>query len=158
MSKIRLSAHELAIKKERYSNITREERFCNICKNTMIEDEEYFLLHCPAYSELRATFVSKLQNSTNSGTHFNNTNKIKQWNSNSRQVIKITSSYILNCLDLRKCIYYFIISLKYWLYHQSTYHVWCVYNVYVCALNLLYDCYFVHVCAGLSSILFCQVI
>ena len=46
ISKIRLTAHELAIEKNKIVEHTyREERFCHICKkNTLIEDEEHFLL------------------------------------------------------------------------------------------------------------------
>jgi hypothetical protein len=49
---IYVSAHELAIEKGRYSNVPRSNRFCNACNANLIEDEEHFLLHCTAYTEI----------------------------------------------------------------------------------------------------------
>jgi hypothetical protein len=54
MTKIRVSAHSLAIETGRYSRpkIPASERFCKFCKNVM-EDEKHFILNCPQCETLR---------------------------------------------------------------------------------------------------------
>ncbi len=53
----RISAHDLEIERGRYSRPRKppEHRLCPICKNCS-EDELHFLMHCPAYTELRQKF------------------------------------------------------------------------------------------------------
>ena len=60
ISKIRLSAHQLAIEKGRYSNVPKSERFCLACNNHVLEDEEHFLLQCQAYSVLRYPMYNRV--------------------------------------------------------------------------------------------------
>ena len=54
ITKIRISAHSLAIETGRYCkpNIAANERFCKFCKD-QVEDEIHFLLHCPLYKDFR---------------------------------------------------------------------------------------------------------
>lgn len=54
LTKIKVSAHSLAIETGRYSrpNIPASERFCKFCKNVM-EDEKQFILNCPQYETER---------------------------------------------------------------------------------------------------------
>ncbi len=53
--KFRTSCHKLHIETGRttkgYTPVS--ERFCNVCKSGVIEDEEHFLLECPIYKDLR---------------------------------------------------------------------------------------------------------
>jgi hypothetical protein len=79
LTKIRVSAHSLAIETGRYSRpkIPASERFCKFCKNVM-EDEKHFILNCPQYATLRGKYkifldvdndihsIRKLLNPTNS--------------------------------------------------------------------------------------------
>ena len=57
ITKIRISAHSLAIKTGRYCKpkISANERFCKFCKfcKDQVEDEIHFLLHCPLYKDFR---------------------------------------------------------------------------------------------------------
>ena len=58
MCKLRVSAHNLAIERERY--LTRDQRICEICKSGEIENEQHMLLHCRGYFSIRETFVLKM--------------------------------------------------------------------------------------------------
>ena len=57
LTKIRISAHSLAIETGRYSKpkILASERYCKLCKDK-VEDEVHFLLYCPLYKDLREKF------------------------------------------------------------------------------------------------------
>jgi GH25 family lysozyme M1 (1,4-beta-N-acetylmuramidase) len=79
LTKIRVSAHTLAIETGRYSKpkILASERFCKFCRNVM-EDEKHFILNCSQYETLRGKYkifldvdndihsIRKLLNPTNS--------------------------------------------------------------------------------------------
>ena len=56
ISKIRCSDHQLEIEKGRHLNIPREQRFCTICADGAIEDEEHFLLKCKTYQHIRVKY------------------------------------------------------------------------------------------------------
>ena len=56
LSKIRLSSRQLAIEKGRHNNIERNQRYCRLC-NSDIEDEFHFIMICPAYIDLRKTYI-----------------------------------------------------------------------------------------------------
>ena len=43
LSKLRFSAHKLAIEGGRYLNISKHERICTACNSGEVEDEEHFL-------------------------------------------------------------------------------------------------------------------
>ena len=58
LSKNRLSSHQLAIEKGRHLNIERNQRKCSLCTSD-IEDEFHFNLICPAYIDLRKTYIHK---------------------------------------------------------------------------------------------------
>ena len=51
--KIRCSDHCHEVEKGGHRNTPREERFCNMCTDKVIEDEEHFLLKCKTYEHLR---------------------------------------------------------------------------------------------------------
>ena len=55
ISRTRCSNHPLAIEKGRHTNpITpRQERFCKLCNDQVVEDEDHFLLKCSTYTHLR---------------------------------------------------------------------------------------------------------
>ena len=39
----------------------KEDRFCQVCHSTVVEDKQHFLLGCPAYSHLRAEHAELFQ-------------------------------------------------------------------------------------------------
>jgi hypothetical protein len=57
LTKIKVSAHSLAIEAGRYSRpkIPTSERFCKFCKIVM-EDEKHFILNCHQYETLRGKY------------------------------------------------------------------------------------------------------
>ena len=60
--KLRISNHQLAIEKLRYSRPKppRELRFCNNCNDKVIGDEQHFLLHCSMFDHQRKILFDKL--------------------------------------------------------------------------------------------------
>lgn len=60
LTRIRISAHRLAIETGRYINLKREDRICCLCDTNKVEDEAHFLLCCPALADERAPIIDKL--------------------------------------------------------------------------------------------------
>ena len=58
ITKIRISAHQLAIETGRYMKppLPVPERFGKNCKNK-VEDEKHFILYCPLYKNLRNKYI-----------------------------------------------------------------------------------------------------
>jgi hypothetical protein len=54
----RICAHKLEIEKSRYFQIT--ERFCKICNDLEIEDENHFLWQCEKYRKEREILFKKI--------------------------------------------------------------------------------------------------
>jgi hypothetical protein len=63
LTKLRLSAHNLAIETGRYCKptIRANERFCKACKDK-VEDEHHFLIECPIYNSVRDKFFTLFNN------------------------------------------------------------------------------------------------
>ena len=61
LAKIRISAHNLTVKKGRYTGVPRHDRICKVCNTGSIENEQHFLLECPAYLLIREDFILKLE-------------------------------------------------------------------------------------------------
>ena len=60
LSKLRISAHKLAMECGRYLNIPKHERICKAFNSGEEEDEEHFLLKCSLNKPLRQVLCSKL--------------------------------------------------------------------------------------------------
>lgn len=63
--KMRISAHDLRIEKDRYSKtyIERSQRLCRFClsnASNAVEDEEHFIVSCPLYNKQRRLFFDKI--------------------------------------------------------------------------------------------------
>ena len=60
--KLRISNHSLLIETKRYCSfkVPREQRICQFCKLNEVEDEMHFLFRCTAYTDIRNTFMSKI--------------------------------------------------------------------------------------------------
>ena len=54
MTKLRISAHSLAIETGRYNNTLKKQRFCKHCP-TSVENESHFILYCSRFDNLRLT-------------------------------------------------------------------------------------------------------
>ena len=67
----------------------------------LIENEEHFLLHCKEYKSKRSVLLSKI-NSTSQYNHNNSNNIVNLLvNSSSEFCLKLTSSFIIECLEVR---------------------------------------------------------
>jgi hypothetical protein len=69
LTKLRLSAHSLAIETGRYCKptIPANERFCKACKDK-VEDEHHFLIECPIYNSVRDKFFTLFNRKFNETT------------------------------------------------------------------------------------------
>lgn len=105
ISKIRLSAHKLAIESGRYNATFRNERYCNACKTDAIEDETHFIFQCKAYSHLRNSFFSNFYKIIKIDIA-NNLDKERYilhvcLNSEIHTILKITVKFINDCFEHR---------------------------------------------------------
>ena len=53
LAKFICSNHKLEIETGRHKNVPRPERICKVCDLKKVEDENHFLIVCPAYSDIR---------------------------------------------------------------------------------------------------------
>jgi hypothetical protein len=69
LTKLRLSAHSLAIETGRYCTptIPANERLCKACKDK-VEDEHHFLIECPIYNSVRDIFFTLFNRKFNETT------------------------------------------------------------------------------------------
>ena len=107
--KIHISAHPLMIERGRHLNIPRTERYCLLCKSNQIEDEKHFLLHCKKFNTQRNIFNEKISNILENASYKNANNKISfLFNNKSYSILRLTSSFISNCLNIRKDLLLFL--------------------------------------------------
>ena len=62
LTRLRLSAHQLAIEKGRYMGIPRHNRVCPRCSSGEIEDEMHFLFNCNSLKNERHKLISIIDN------------------------------------------------------------------------------------------------
>ena len=67
IAKLRICAHNLEIEKGRYFQINRTERFCKICNDLEIEDENHFHWQCEKYRKERVMLQARIQDFTLGG-------------------------------------------------------------------------------------------
>ena len=100
LSKMRVSAHKLAIESGRYTRIKtpKRERLCTVCNSGEIEDEEHFLLNCNAYTSIRHVFLTKLVN-----MNINQCLDLKIiLDNNNYYILKQSANFIDNCFKQRE--------------------------------------------------------
>jgi hypothetical protein len=72
-------------------------------KSNQIEDEKHFLLHCKKFNTQRNIFNEKISNILENASYKNANNKISfLFNNKSYSILRLTSSFISNCLNIRK--------------------------------------------------------
>ena len=103
LTKLRLSAHSLAIETGRYCKpiIPANERFCFSCKNK-VEDECHFLIECPLYDILRDKFFTIFDKNSNKPS-MEQVNRLL--NPNTSEELKNTCSYLKESLHLRDTVF-----------------------------------------------------
>ena len=108
LAKIRISAHKLTVKKGRYTGIPRHDRICKVCNTGSIENEQHFLLECPAYKLLREDFILKLEKVAINGRTrlcFNNRKYLYGLlNSNNNIIVKFMIKFIRSLLNMRETL------------------------------------------------------
>ena len=57
--RFRISAHSLLVEVGRYGKLTRTDRCCSFCNNT-VEDELHFLFNCSLYDSLILNYFSSM--------------------------------------------------------------------------------------------------
>ena len=62
LTRLRISAHRLAIEQGRYYNIEENKRICTLCETGEVENEIHFLLQCKVYEEKRTPFLYFIKN------------------------------------------------------------------------------------------------
>ena len=88
---------------ERGRHLTRTERYCLLCKSNQIEDEKHFLLHRKKFNTQRNIFNEKISNIHENASYKNANNKISfLFNNKSYSILRLTSYFISNCLNIRK--------------------------------------------------------
>ena len=108
MAKLRISAHNLAIEKGRYNNISRLNATCPVCSMGSVENEDHFLLECTAYRQLREDFFRKLNgigiNTINTNCASASSNWYCLLNSKNVTVIKMIVKYARSLFKTRKSL------------------------------------------------------
>ena len=58
LMKLRTGSHYLALETGRWKNprVPRDERLCEMCPRSVVEDEFHLLFECPAYDTIRAKY------------------------------------------------------------------------------------------------------
>ena len=97
LSKLRISAHKLAIEGGRYMNIPKQERICTACNSGEVEDEEHFLLSCSLYRTSRQALCSKLIK-----LNYQGLNLRIILDNNNHSILKMSASFIENCFKQRE--------------------------------------------------------
>ena len=59
LTKLRVSAHNLAIETGRHIGLDETDRKCKLCTLNAVESEYHFLLVCPLYSDLRSKYFPR---------------------------------------------------------------------------------------------------
>jgi hypothetical protein len=76
-----------------------------ICKTGQVEDENHFILKCKRFEQIRLKFYDKVSKTLNLILFNNVENKMKiLLNNKSYPILKLTSSFISNCLAIRKSL------------------------------------------------------
>ena len=101
LCKIRLSAHNLAIERGRHLGLHTSDIICTICKTGDVEDESHFLFKCEKYSNYMRSFQCNILSILQKNNLSENQMLKFCMNSISLKVLRVTSSYINNCLTLR---------------------------------------------------------
>ena len=59
LTRLRITAHNLAIETGRYDGRERQERICNKCDLNEVEDEYHFVMKCTLYRDFRHIYINE---------------------------------------------------------------------------------------------------
>ena len=77
LSNLRLGTTDLEIEKGRRLGLPRDKRFCRMCKNHSVEDEQHFLIDCPALTTDRKPFIDQINQKSTLFNNIDSLNKLK---------------------------------------------------------------------------------
>lgn len=105
--RIRISAHDLRIEKDRYSKnyIDRSKRLCLFCSpnsTNAIEDEKHFIMECPLYHRERTLFFNTVNRYCNNFMNLTDESKYFWLFTNEHlPTLFHLGKFIIECLDIR---------------------------------------------------------
>ena len=105
LCKIRISAHQLKIEKDRYSKhyIERKNRICDYCRLHQTEDETHFIIKCPLYNLSREILFAEINKLCPNFMLLSDEQKF-QWlfiNENFT-ILNLLGRYIIDCTEQRR--------------------------------------------------------
>jgi hypothetical protein len=100
MSKLRVSAHTLAIERGRYTRPVTpiNERVCKTCTGNVIEDELHFLIDCERHATQRSQLFTKISNKCMQFSNLNNQDKFVYMLSSGTDTAKFVAAFIFENL------------------------------------------------------------
>ncbi len=100
MSKLRVSAHNLAVERGRYTRPVTpiNERVCKTCTGNKIEDERHFLIDCERYATQRSGLFAKISNKCGQFPNLNNQAKFVYMLSSGTDIAKYVAAFIFENL------------------------------------------------------------
>ena len=104
LTKLRISYHQLAIEKGRYKNIPVDQRFCDTCKENVVEDELHFLLECKMYNTERDLLYQQLSSFTDF-VHMSKQEKaifLFSCMDGDSEVIRLVGDFVYKCFHLKE--------------------------------------------------------
>lgn len=100
LTKLRLSNHDLLIEKGRHQGLSKHDRLCPFCENS-IETEEHFLIKCQTFSPLRKELYNKIKHELPFFTRVNENQKFVVLTSEP-SAAHITANYLQNAFEIRR--------------------------------------------------------
>ena len=98
MTKLRISAHRLAIERGRYNNIPLDKRICTTCQGQIIEDEYHFLLKCIQHVNARQAMLHTIDTMCENFKHLSEYDKFTYLLSAAAEIAVPTAKFISDCL------------------------------------------------------------
>ena len=98
MTRLRISAHRLAIETGRYTKTPIEKRVCTTCEGQIIEDEYHFLMKCKRYDGARDNMFKMVNAKCDGFKHLNEYDKFMFLLSAGCDIAETTDHYINECL------------------------------------------------------------
>lgn len=103
--KIRISAHDLKIERDRYKTlyIERDQRLCKKCTLNLVEEGQHFITSCPAYKNDREIFFKEINCICPNFIYLSNEAKfVWLFTNENLSILKYLGSCIITCLDVRR--------------------------------------------------------
>ena len=107
LSRLRLGTLDLEIEKGRSRSIPRSERHCRICSLSEVENEEHFILFCPALSKCRDNFINRIASIKTNFASMSAENRVKFLFFNEslpHSLLELSSEMLVSLLETRRSL------------------------------------------------------